>query len=57
MGCDEETMNCRIERGLAGGGTGLVAAVIFFLPEENPEIPGITSGSMCVAVSFRASPS
>jgi len=46
-------MNYCIRRGVAGGGTGLVAALTLFLAEENPEILRVTSGSMCVTVSLR----
>jgi hypothetical protein len=50
-------MNYGIGRGVAGGGTGLVAALTLFLAEENPEILRVTSGCMCVTAFLRANPS
>jgi len=46
-------MNYGIGRGVAGGGTGLVAALTLFLAEANPEILRVTSVSKCVTVSLR----
>ena len=37
-------MNYGVGRGVAGGGTGLVAALTLFLAEKTPEILRVTSG-------------
>ena len=41
--CGEKVMNYGIERGVAGGATGVVGAITLFLTEENPEILRVTS--------------